>query len=83
MLALAAARFASAPVMSSGEPVITVGKNRVTPVANMARMERADILVRELGRTIIHARKAIHLQVDESWSQSVARSRGESSESTP
>ena len=27
--------------MSWGDPVITVGKNRVTPHANIARMERA------------------------------------------
>ena len=38
---LAAARLRSAPIIFPGEPVITVGKKRVTPVVKIARMERA------------------------------------------
>ena len=41
MVRRAFARFASAPSMFSGDPVITVGSKRVTPVANIERMERA------------------------------------------
>ena len=37
----ALARLARAPAMLSGDPVITVGNKRVTPVAYMARIERA------------------------------------------
>jgi len=36
---LAFARWRTAAAMLSGEPVITVGKKRVTPLANIARME--------------------------------------------
>ena len=64
MDSFAFARLRSAAVMFSGDPVITVGKKRVTPVREHGREWNARSVRGWRRRVVIDAGEAIHLQID-------------------
>ena len=69
--------------MSSGEPVITVGKKRVTPVCEYRANGTRDLFVAGRRRVVIDAGEAVHLQIDPAGrNDSSNRPSGESSGST-